>query len=157
MVSVVASWFLYIFTTHSYSYTTYSFPNSNVLLKSFLLTEAFWDCLFQHSSHMNQRLPSAPWYWLCSAGFHRSKQKSPVELHGSRIRSEDVYLSMQESQLLLKWRKEKSQEKISKKFTSPLYFRLRTLKRVLTCRKRAQHGNAWLRRDPPKCEVPGKM
>lgn len=36
-------------------------------------------------------------------GSHRSQQKSPVELNGSKIRCEDVYLLTQESQLLLEW------------------------------------------------------
>lgn len=50
------------------------------------------------------------WYWLLSASTRRSQQKSPVELQGSRIRSEGLYLFTYESQLLLDWMKEKYQK-----------------------------------------------
>lgn len=66
-----------------------------------------------------------------------------------------------ESQLLMRIYETKisgvGKKKKKKNAFITAFFQAQNFRSVLSPRKRAQHGNVWVSRDPLKYEVPGKM
>lgn len=159
MVSVGASWFLYIFIIHSYSYTTYSFLNSKChsCSNSFCHLKLSEPASFSIVPTWTSTYPLHP-DTGCSLQdlieVRRSHLLSYMEV-GSSL---SMYICWQSPNCYWNgWKKHiRNREKLSKKLSLPLSFRLRTLK-VCWHLERVQHGNAWVSRDPLKCQVPGKM
>lgn len=150
MVSVGVSWFLCIFTIHSYSYTTYSFPNvilAQILPANLSFLSLTLSALFLHKPvHLDTGCSLQAVIGVKGNHLYFSYMEVGLGLR--------MYICWQGSpnwywngKTKKKWGKNKHTVFIT------TFCQVQNFRSVLTPREGAQDGNVWVSTDPLRCEV----